>query len=858
MNIYFAVILAAFTLYIVLFAKVIWGGGLKPRFFLLVYLIASASWAITGYIAHANFYPEQTSLLGTMLPLMGLWAAVAYCQLICAFVGKKVATWTAASYTFVAALVILAALGHMPQSSQYVSNTGANIVLGPWQYTLIAGMALFALLPVFYLWLRYRDLRNLHGRNQVLYMMIGASAAAAVSTKIAIPYLPNYPLEHVGYAANALLVTYALSAQRQPDIKSAAKTASVYLASSLLVAPLYVLALWSLYHFSISWSSPAIIAIAIGLIFILPWSLIVLRKPVGKFIDKVLYGDDLHHRDIMLGFPKRMRNVLSLKQLAEGMLQPIPRALRATHASLLFPSNGEFISQFSNQIGSGDSAGAIELRTDSPIVSWLAENDEPLFREALYDMPEFEGVCEAERGAIEAMRIGLLVPMNSNGRLVGILALGDKMSRGLYSSDDILLLTTVASELAAPIGNAQLYNQIKERVHTDELTGLLNHGYFHQRVDEEISRCSRFGSIFSLLFLDIDLFKSYNDAFGHLAGDEVLRQVAQCIKGSIRGIDMPFRYGGDEFAILLPESSVDDATHVAERIRRNIETEMDSRGVALSCSIGIAAWPTDGVTRERVLQAADSALYLSKKAGRNRISLASERDTSQSLDNEIGGEQEVLSAVHALAATVDAKDSNTYGHSKKTSEYATYLAEALGYTSDKITVIRAAALLHDIGKIRVPDRLLQKAGPLNDEEWLAVREHPKFGVAILKHIKGLDACLPIIQHHHEHFDGQGYPAGLTAEHIPLDARILAVSDAYDAMTSPRPYRRDRMTHQEAIDELARYAGTQFDPEVVEVFSTMWEPLDSHVTTTGVSRVTKRRITSRNGKLVLLPYASDAR
>jgi diguanylate cyclase (GGDEF)-like protein/putative nucleotidyltransferase with HDIG domain len=416
----------------------------------------------------------------------------------------------------------------------------------------------------------------------------------------------------------------------------------------------------------------------------------------------------------------------------------------------------------------------------------------------------------------------------------------------------------VSGELAAPIGNAQLYTLTKERIHTDELTGLLNHGYFHQRIDEEISRCSRFGSIFSMLFLDIDLFKSYNDAFGHLAGDEVLRLVAECIRGSIRGIDIPFRYGGDEFAILLPESSVDDAAGVAERIRRKIETEMDTRGVALSCSIGVAAWPTDGVTRERVLQAADSALYLSKQGGRNRIALASQLEVSQSFGIEVGGEQEVLSAVHALAATVDAKDSNTYGHSKKTSEYAVYLADALGYASDRLTVIKAAALLHDIGKIRVPDSLLLKTGPLNDEEWLAVREHPKFGVTILKHIKGLSGCLPTIQHHHERFDGGGYPAGLTAENIPLDARILAVADAFDAMTSPRPYRRGRLAHQAAIDELARCAGTHFDPEIVDIFSALWEPLDSHVTTAGISRLTKRSKSSPTGKLEFLPYVTEVR
>jgi len=177
----------------------------------------------------------------------------------------------------------------------------------------------------------------------------------------------------------------------------------------------------------------------------------------------------------------------------------------------------------------------------------------------------------------------------------------------------------------------------------------------------------------------------------------------------------------------------------------------------------------------------------------------------------------ILSTIYALAATVDAKDHYTYGHSKKVGKYATEMAEALGYSSEGIATIRAAALLHDIGKIGVSDTVLLKRARLNDEDWESIREHPKLGAAILKHVDELRGCLPAILYHHERYDGAGYPSGLRGDNIPLDARILTVADAYDAMISFRPYREGKLSPREALAELKRCAGTQFDPLVVEVF-----------------------------------------
>jgi diguanylate cyclase (GGDEF)-like protein/putative nucleotidyltransferase with HDIG domain len=460
----------------------------------------------------------------------------------------------------------------------------------------------------------------------------------------------------------------------------------------------------------------------------------------------------------------------------------------------------------------------MKFRKDSPIVTWLNREDKPLSREMIDIAPEFKGLWEAGENTLNGVEIELLCPIKSKRNLTGILALSKKQRRGFYSTDDIRMLMTLSHEAAVAIENAQLYTQAKKRANTDELTGLYNHRFFHQRLDEEIARCSRFGDIFSLLFIDLDFFKSYNNIYGHLAGDEILRQISGHIRSSLRRIDLSFRYGGDEFAVILPQTPLDGARELAERMRKLIEYRTESRAIPLTCSIGIASWPSDGVMREEIIRTADAALYYAKQTGTNRVCLASEVALSQVVKMEMpqGSTATIISTIYALAATVDAKDHYTYGHSKKVSQYATEIAEALNYNEEKVATIRAAALLHDIGKIGISDQLLGKSGPLSPEDWKPIHAHPNLGVAILKHVDALKGCLAAVQYHHERYDGTGYPANLKGENIPLDARILAVADAYDAMTSDRPY-REAMSPEAACAEIERCKGTHFDPKIADVF-----------------------------------------
>jgi diguanylate cyclase (GGDEF)-like protein len=349
---------------------------------------------------------------------------------------------------------------------------------------------------------------------------------------------------------------------------------------------------------------------------------------------------------------------------------------------------------------------------------------------------------------------------------------------------------------------------------TDPLTGLGNHRHFHERLQRELARADETGGLVSLCFLDIDDFKRVNDQFGHPAGDRVLSQVAS----RLRQGGEAFRLGGDEFAVLLSGMDEAQALETADSIVQRIsETELGKAG-AITVSAGVATFPQHGRERDALIRLADGALYWAKEHGKNQVRLARPDVAELSEFRRVASGVDRVArfrAAASLARAVDSRDAYTGSHSDRVASLSAQIAEQLGLSPDEIELTRLAGSLHDLGKLAIPEEILRKPASLTDAERLVLERHPQIGYRMLESL-GVDPIADWVLHHHERWDGTGYPDGLAGERIPLGARIIFVADAFDAMTSDRLY-RPALSVDEAVAETERCAGTQFDPEIVNAF-----------------------------------------
>lgn len=353
---------------------------------------------------------------------------------------------------------------------------------------------------------------------------------------------------------------------------------------------------------------------------------------------------------------------------------------------------------------------------------------------------------------------------------------------------------------------------------TDPLTGLGNHRSFHNRLRDEVVLAQRAGAGLGLVIIDLDGFKEINDWLGHLAGDQMLRDLALRLVQVTRN-DITFRYGGDELAVLLPGASPADAIAIAERLKGAVLDLPGRDGKKLTASLGVACFPQSAATPEDLVYRADMAMYWAKATGKNRViawDSALGTDLATVPSRYIGGLKDQPDVVTALTAALTAKDPPTREHTERCSWYTAGLAAELGLSDEDIATARLASLLHDVGKLVVPDEILRKPGPLTDEETTVIRRHPVDGSNMLTQVDSLARAVPGVRCHHEHFDGSGYPDGLAGERIPIVARILLVADAYDTMVTGRPY-SVAISPEDAIAELQRESGKQFDPDVVAAF-----------------------------------------
>jgi len=452
------------------------------------------------------------------------------------------------------------------------------------------------------------------------------------------------------------------------------------------------------------------------------------------------------------------------------------------------------------------------------------------------------------------------VPISDHkGELLGCFEIANKEERRHFDEQDVFMLQGLAANAAVALQNARMLEERKvaeKKLETlyfkllqstrrlkkislkDPQTGLYNHRYLSEIIEAEFYRAKRYNHPLSVIMLDIDYFKSINDTYGHKFGDMVLKQFAICLKKTVRQCDMVVRFGGEEFVILAPNAERGKALVLSQRILVAVNKCVfgnKKNTVEIRFSIGMASYPDGAVSKAMdLITLADKALDMVKESGGNKIYTCADikgeanhpsfRAVSKDVDfltkriNKLvkRGKQDVVESIFAFAKTLELRDYYTGKHVEQTEYYSTAIANALALSPEDVERIKEASVLHDLGKIGISDKILHKKSRLSRKEFEEIKKHPMIGADIIRPIRFMHDIIPLILYHHERWDGSGYPDGLKGEEIPLGARIIALADVFQALTSNRPYRK-AFSKKKALGIIKKEAGKQFDPNIVDLF-----------------------------------------
>jgi diguanylate cyclase (GGDEF)-like protein len=454
-------------------------------------------------------------------------------------------------------------------------------------------------------------------------------------------------------------------------------------------------------------------------------------------------------------------------------------------------------------------------------------------------------------GVLPESRAVLCLPISYGETLLGVLNV-ESRDENAFAPQDVLILNTLADLLATALHNSFVFRKLQQQSITDGLTGIKTRRFFWEALSSEWKRASRSGRPFSVVLVDLDKFKEVNDSLGHLEGDLVLARVGRLLEQKCRQSNVVARYGGDEFIILMPETGIEQAQVLAERLRLWVATDPMLEEHHITGSFGVASFPVHGFSMEDLIRVADAGMYVAKHAGGNQVStsdvfgegsavqrqlvsgyiegfLQREHNGPEHLEELVttlrklcGREDEkdhkaIKEAVEALSRAAELREHNAAGHGEQCSHYTGMIARGLNLSAQEVEDLTFAGRVHDVGKLFIPDRVLNKPGALTENEFAVIKKHPQVGAEVLRAIPEIEHVAQAVESHHEAFDGSGYPRGLKGEDIPLYGRIVAVADAYVNMTSDRSFAPPK-TDEQAMAELGKQSGIRFDGMIVRLFA----------------------------------------
>ncbi len=690
-----------------------------------------------------------------------------------------------------------------------------------WAVTLL--FLACAAVVIHMLYILFKCSRKTALTKQFLPIILGISILFAGHIALMIPVFRGFPTDILAGVVNALFMFYALYKRNLFQLRLLVSRGSCYVISAGISFAMFFYLINPLEDFISSsfFIGKEKTVLIMAFIFTLCTSFIYYF--MKHFIDKVFIKEEVMQADNLKEFSYHISKSLNVDEILQELSEVIQKTINVKRIYFCIADKKNTCYEFVHSTNPLDQK-TFTIKADNPLITCLENSNECLLMRDFKGTVAYKSMWEDEKKQLQELGIECIVPLKDDNDLIGIILLSEKEKKANYVYKDISFLDSVNSIGSIAVKNSKLFEKVYLEARTDELTGLLNRKYFYKILQEEYEK-NKDGSL-ALIILNIDDFKLYNQLYGNREGDIALQKVAQIMTASVGSNGYVARYSGKEFAIILPAYDVFAAKNLAEAIRMQImnmnKREADYALKMLTVSGGICSIPYAASNVKQLIDNADMAIYTVKHNGKNAIMVYTgreqgfERKTMDFIKRKEIIYSEYAPTIYALTAAIDTKDHYTFSHSTSVAYYATELAYAYGMNEDCVEIVREAALLHDIGKIGIPEQILNKPGKLTEEEYEIVKGHVEHSISIIRHLPSLDYVIPAVIGHHERYDGLGYPRRIAKEDIPISARILCIADSFDAMISERPYKKPYSIGT-ALKILKEQAGLQFDPKLVPIF-----------------------------------------
>jgi putative nucleotidyltransferase with HDIG domain len=719
--------------------------------------------------------------------------------------------WDTVVLIFGLVLIIFSLIPNLLVSNFHLENGIISYDLTP--YTFIPAIPGFSLILYSMLILirSYRKSNDQVQQNRLLYLILGIGVMIIGSSLNFTP-LGKYPIDIAANGITAVIIVYAILRYQLLDVRVVIRQGMVYSIPTIIIGTIYFLIITLSLNIFHVYSGVEIFLLSLIVAVVTAIVAEPLRTRAQKFIDRMFFREKYDSQVMLQTLSSRAASVLDLFQITNMILKEVTSTLHIPKAAF-FLRDGETGSfHITTQIGLEDIRN-IKFRKGHPLVLWLSTNKKAVGKQDMEVIPQFQSLWRSERLDLEEIDAELFIPIKVGSQLMGIFAFGSKLSEQTFSNEDQLTLFTLANQTAVAIENARLFTEEQSRrKEIDTLYNLSNQLVATNDLNTVLRSVTQHAVESVQVTYSRILLREDN-------GDYYCRAIYP-----IQNLAVPLRLGSIE--PIVAEHFYDTVLHNGKTVILDINKpewqKEEKQAIFINFAKTLCLCPLKGADDQVGLLILGEFSSIESEhfspAQLRLVNAIADYATSSIQRTVLHDrlEESFLQTVVSLANAMDARDSYTGDHSQRMADMASRVGEEMGLTTTDIETLHWAGILHDIGKIGVPDEILNKKDQLTKEEWVVMKEHPIIGAQIVEPVKYLSAVSPIIRAHHEKYDGTGYPYGLSGEDIPYGSRILSVVDAYVAIRDERVYSEAR-SHEEAIAELRRSSGTQFDPVIVDIF-----------------------------------------